>query len=133
FYWVVTREQKGQTAGMGGGRRGGGGLVPVSTATAHTGDVNQYLDAIGTVTPLHTVSITSQVTGTVTAVHYREGQIVHQGDPLLDIDPRQFEAQLKQAQGMLERDQNLLAQGRMDLDRYRAAWAKNAIPRQTFE
>lgn len=133
FYWVITHEQKSQTAGAGGGRRQMGGNVAITTASAHAGDINMYLDAIGTVTPLHTVSITSQVTGTVTAVHYREGQMVHQGDPLIDIDSRQFEAQLKQAQGTLERDQNLLAQGKMDLERYRLAWAKNAIPRQTLE
>lgn len=132
FYWVYAHHQKSQTAAMGGGRRMGG-VVQVITATAHTGDLNVYLDAIGTVTPLHTVSITSQVTGKVVAVHYREGQVVHQGDPLIDIDPRPFQAQLMQAEGTLERDQNLLAQGKMDLERYRQAWSKNAIPRQTFE
>lgn len=133
FYWVISHEQKSQPAAAGGGRRMMGGNVALTTATAHKGDINIYLDAIGTVTPLHTVAITSQVTGTVTAVHYREGQLVHQGDPLIDIDARQFQAQLKQAQGTLERDQSLLAQGKMDLERYRQAWAKNAIPRQTLE
>jgi len=133
FYWVITHEQKGQTAAAGGGRRMMGGNVAITIATAHSGDINMYEDAIGTVTPLHTVSITSQVTGTVTAVHYREGQMVRQGDPLIDIDSRPLEAQLKQAQGTLERDQNLLAQEVMDLERYRQAWSKNAIPRQTLE
>jgi multidrug efflux system membrane fusion protein len=58
---------------------------------------------------------------------------VQKGDPLIEIDPRPFEATLQQAQGILERDQNLLAQAQMDLDRYQVAWSKNAIPRQTFE
>ncbi len=118
---------------MAGGRRGGGGAVPVTIATAHVGSINVYFDAIGTVTPLNTVSITAQVTGVVTAVHYREGQLVQKGDPLIDIDARPFEATLQQAQGTLERDQNLLAEAKMDFTRYQQAWSKNAIPRQTLE
>lgn len=110
-----------------------GGTVPVTPATAHSGDIGIYQDAIGTVTPLYTDSITAQVTGVITAVHYREGQTVKQGDPLIDIDCRQYEAQLAQAQGTLERDQSVLAQGEMNLQRYQVAWGKNAIPRQTLE
>jgi multidrug efflux system membrane fusion protein len=82
---------------------------------------------------MYTDTITSQVTGVITAVHYREGQTVHKGDPLIDIDSRPYEAQLEQAQGMLDRDQNLLAEAQMDMKRYQDAWAKNAIPRQTLE
>ncbi|HTX75212.1 MAG TPA: efflux RND transporter periplasmic adaptor subunit [Terracidiphilus sp.] len=134
FYWAWHHEQKSQAATTGGGRRGMvGGIVPVTTATAQTGSIGIYLDAIGTVTPIYFDSITSQVTGVITAVHYREGQMVHKGDPLVDIDPRPFEATLVQAQGALERDQNLLAEAQMDLDRYKVAWSKNAIPRQTLE
>jgi len=118
---------------MAGGRRGGGGVVPVTVATARAGSVNVYFGAIGTVTPLNTVSIAAQVTGLVTAVHYREGQLVQKGDPLIEIDPRPFEATLQQAQGTLERDQNILAEAQMDLTRYQQAWSKNAIPRQTLE
>ncbi len=118
---------------MGGGRRMGGGVVPVTTATARSGTIGIYQEAIGTVTPIYTDSITAQVTGVVTAVHFREGQMIHKGDPLIDIDARQYEAQLAQAQGALERDQNLLAEAEMDLERYKQAWAKNAIPRQTLE
>ena len=134
FYWVLSRKPAVPAAGGPGGGRGRmGGVVPVSIATARRGDVNQYLDAIGTVTPLHTVAINSQITGTVTAVHFREGQVVRQGDPLIDIDARPVQAQLMQAEGTLERDENLLAQGRMNLERYKQAWSKNAIPRQTLE
>jgi membrane fusion protein, multidrug efflux system len=132
FYWVLHRQNKTEAAGPGGGRRFAG-MVPVTIATAHSGSVGVYVDAIGTVTPLNTVSINAQVTGVITAVHYREGQMVRKGDPLIDIDPRQFQAQLQQAQGLLERDQNSLAQARMDLERYKVAWSKNAIPRQTLE
>jgi membrane fusion protein, multidrug efflux system len=138
FYWVITRQQHSQAAtggpGGGGGRRGMmGGAVPVTTATARSGSIGIYQDAIGTVTPLNTTSITAQVTGVINAVHYREGQMVKKGDDLMDIDCRPYEAQLAQAQGTLERDQNLLAQAEMDLQRYQQAWGKNAIPRQTFE
>jgi multidrug efflux system membrane fusion protein len=69
----------------------------------------------------------------VVAVHYTEGQLVSKGTPLIDIDPRPFQATLMQAQGTLERDQNVLAQAQMDLERYRAAWAKNAIPKQQLD
>jgi multidrug efflux system membrane fusion protein len=109
------------------------GPVPVTLATATKGSIGVYLDAIGTVTPVYTDTITAQVTGVITAVHFREGQIVHKGDPLIDIDSRPYEAQLEQAQGTLDRDQNLLAEAQMDQKRYQDAWAKNAIPRQTLE
>ena len=136
FYWVVTEQQKSQQAAMGGGRRGGAMLgvpQPVVPATATSGSLGVYLDAIGTVTPVYMDSITAQVTGVITQVHYTEGQMVRKGDRLIDIDPRQYEAQLTEAQGALERDQNLLAEAQMDLKRYQEAWSKNAIPRQTLE
>jgi multidrug efflux system membrane fusion protein len=69
----------------------------------------------------------------VTAVHYREGQLVRRGDELIDIDPRPYQAQLLQAAGALDRDTNILAQAQMDLQRYRTAWARNAIPKQTLD
>ena len=107
--------------------------ITVTTATAQKGSIGVYLDAIGTVTPVYTDSITSQVNGLVVAVHYTEGQRVSEGDPLVDIDPRPYRAMLLQAQGALERDENLLAQAQMDLERYRAAWARNAIAKQTLD
>jgi membrane fusion protein, multidrug efflux system len=122
-----------QAAAGGGGRRGFSGPVTITTVTATKGDIGVYLDAIGTVTALYTDSITAQVTGVITAVHYKEGQTVRKGDPLIDIDARPYEAQVVQAEGALERDQSLLAQAEMDLQRYKDAWARNAIPRQTFE
>ncbi|HEX4286293.1 MAG TPA: efflux RND transporter periplasmic adaptor subunit [Terracidiphilus sp.] len=133
FYWAINQHAKTQAA-AGGGRRGMmTGPIPVTIATAQNGALGVYLDAIGTVTPLYTDAITAQVTGVITAVHYREGQYVRKGDPLIDIDARQYEAQLAQAEGILERDQNLLAEAQMDLERYKNAWQKNAIPRQTLE
>jgi multidrug efflux system membrane fusion protein len=107
--------------------------VTLTTATATKGDIGVYLEAIGTVTPVYTASITSQVTGPVIAVHFTEGQIVAKGASLIDIDPRPFQATLMQAEGTLERDEALLAQAIMDRDRYRDAWARNAIPKQTLD
>ncbi len=133
FYWVIRHQQKSQMAATGGGRHAMGGVVPVTTATARNGSIGVFLDAIGTVTPVYTTSITAQVTGVITAVRYREGQTVRKGDPLIDIDSRPYEAQLVQARGALERDQNLLAEAQMDLERYKQAWSRNAISRQTLE
>jgi membrane fusion protein, multidrug efflux system len=136
WYFVFRNrgnDQNAQPAAGGGGRRAFTGPVTLTTATATKGDIGVYLDAIGTVTALYTDSITAQVTGVITSVHYKEGQMVHKGDPLIDIDARPYEAQVVQAEGALERDQNLLAQAEMDLQRYKDAWARNAIPRQTLE
>jgi multidrug efflux system membrane fusion protein len=107
--------------------------VNVTTATAQQGNIGVYLDEIGTVTPVYTDSITSQVTGPVVAVHFTEGQVVRKGSPLVDIDSRPYRATLLQAQGVLQRDQNLLAQAQMDLERYRQAWARNAIQKQLLD
>jgi multidrug efflux system membrane fusion protein len=107
--------------------------INITTVTATKGDIGVYLDAIGTVTPVYTDSITSQVNGLVIAVHYKEGQVVSKGDPLVDIDSRPYRATLLQAQGALERDENLLAQAQMDVERYRAAWARNAIQKQLLD
>jgi membrane fusion protein, multidrug efflux system len=105
----------------------------ITTATANKGDIGVYLNAIGTVTPVYTDSITSQVTGVVVAVHFKEGQLVKKGSPLVDIDSRPFRATLLQAQGALERDENVLGQAQMDVERYRAAWARNAIQKQLLD
>ena len=105
----------------------------IKTVAVRQGNIGEYIEAIGTVTPLATVNLYSQVNGQVVAVHYVEGQIVHRGDPLIDIDPRPYEAQLQQYQGQLERDQALLKQAEIDLARYREARSVDAVPRQTFE
>jgi membrane fusion protein, multidrug efflux system len=130
FYWLLRKRDDAASTNK---SPRGGGAVTVTTVTAKKDDIGVYLDAIGTVTPVYTVSITSQVNGIVTSVHYKEGQIVRKGDPLIDIDVRPYQATLLQAQGTLERDQNILAQSQMDLDRYRDAWARKAIPKQTLD
>jgi membrane fusion protein, multidrug efflux system len=107
--------------------------INITTATATQGSIGVYLDAIGTVTPVYTDSITSQVNGLVVAVHFKEGQLISKGDPLVDVDSGPYRATLLQAQGALERDQGVLAQAQMDVERYRAAWARNAIQKQLLD
>jgi multidrug efflux system membrane fusion protein len=132
FWWVMHR--RAAPAATGGGRRAAaGGTVTLTTSTAKQGNIGVYLDAIGTVTPVYTTTIISQVTGVISQVRYREGQMVRRGQPLIQIDPRPFQANVLTAQGALQRDTNLLAQAEMDLKRYQDAWARNAIPKQTLD
>jgi multidrug efflux system membrane fusion protein len=104
--------------------------VPVSIAPALQKDVEISLNAIGTVTPVCMVTVTSRVTGVLSEVHYNEGQIVKENDLLAVIDPRPYQAALAQAQGQLERDKALLANARIDLERYRTAYREHAISEQ---
>ena len=132
FYFILHKSPSGAPPAA-AGRRSFGGPVTLTTATAKKGDIGVYLNSIGTVTPVRTATIFNQVVGVVTAVHYREGQMVQKGQPLVDIDPRQYQANVATATGNLDRDTNLLQQAKMDLARYQAAWAKNAIARQTLD
>jgi multidrug efflux system membrane fusion protein len=132
IFWLVLRHQDTQQAAP-TSRRGAGGPVTATVATAQKGNIGVYLEAIGTVTPTYTASITSQVTGIITTVHYKEGQLVKKGQPLIEINAAPYEAQLMQAEGALQRDTHVLGQATMDVERYREAWAKNAIPKQTLD
>jgi multidrug efflux system membrane fusion protein len=107
--------------------------VPIVTATAKKGDIGVYVQALGAVTPVYTVNVTSRVQGQVMNVYYREGQMVRKGQPLLEIDPRPFQAALTQVQGQLEHDQAVLAEARIDLDRYQQAFNRNAIAKQQLD
>lgn len=108
--------------------------VPITTTTVRQGDVGVYIDGLlGTVTPVYTVTVTSRVQGEITNVYYREGQMVHKGDPLLDIDPRPYQAALTQAEGQLAHDQAVLGEARIDLERYQAAFSRNAIAKQQLD
>jgi multidrug efflux system membrane fusion protein len=104
--------------------------VPVTTAPAKKGDIGIYVEALGTVTPVYTVTVTSRVQGQIMNVYYKEGQMVKKDDPLLDIDPRPYQAALTQAEGQLAHDQALLAEAGIDLDRYKSAFSRNAIAQQ---
>ena len=95
-------------------------VVPVVSATARKGEMNIYLTGLGTVTAFNTVAVRSRVDGQITKVYFAEGQIVKKDDPLVEVDPRPFEAQLKEAQGQLARDQALKENAQRDLERYQS-------------
>ena len=107
--------------------------ISVVTSTARKGNIGVYVNALGSVTPLSTVTIRSRVDGQLMSVNYREGQLVREGDLLAEIDPRPFQTQLTQAEGQLERDQALLNNALVDLKRYKTAYCKNAIPKQQLD
>lgn len=107
-----------------------GGAIAVSAVTVTKGNMGEYIEALGTVTPVYTVTVASRVVGELTKVAYKEGQIVHKGDLLAVIDPRPYEAVYVQAQGQLQRDQASLENARIDLVRYQTAIKQNAIPEQ---
>jgi multidrug efflux system membrane fusion protein len=129
FFALRTGKHKGRSPTTGEGKSS----VIVHTGTAYQGDMGVYIDALGTVTPITTVNIYSQASGQVLAVHYREGQIVHKGDPLLDIDSRPYQAQLQQAEGLLDHDRGVLKQAEIDLARYREAFASHAVAKQVLD
>jgi multidrug efflux system membrane fusion protein len=132
YYFTAPSSQSASSA-AGAKGRGQNGPAAITVGQSTTGNINIYVDALGTVTPIATVTLYSQITGVVTAVHYLEGQIVRKGDPLVDIDARPSQATLSQAEGSLVHDQGVLDQATMDLTRYQAAYARNAIAKQVLD
>jgi multidrug efflux system membrane fusion protein len=127
--WVL----KAPTATQPQGRYGAGGPTPVVIATIEKGDIDVTLNALGTVTPVATVTVRPQVSGRITDIAFTEGQMVKKGDFLAEIDPRPYQAALDQAKGTLLRDQALLENALIDLKRYRTLSAQDSIARQTLD
>jgi len=125
--------------GGGGGGRGGGGPggaaqpTTVGTAKAATADLPITAEALGTVTPAATVTVIPQVSGTITQILFREGQLVHKGQTVAIIDPRPYHALLLQAQGALIRDKAQLENARILLGRDQTLLKQDSIARQDVD
>ena len=122
-----------RTATPPGGRFPQGALQTVGASTAALGDVRVILNELGTVTPLATVTVQTQINGQMTEVGFTEGQLVKKGDFLAQIDPRPYEYLKEQYEGQLARDQGFLAQAQMDKKRYETLAQQNSIARQQSE
>lgn len=119
------------TAGGGrGGRGGAGGAVPVTVATATKGDIPVYLRAPGTVAAFNTVTVHSRVDGQLMSVAFKEGQLVHEGEVLAEIDPRPYQVQLEQAEGQLAHDQALLKDAQTNAQRYTTLYNEGVLSKQ---
>jgi membrane fusion protein, multidrug efflux system len=108
----------------------GAQAIPVATAPVTLGNIDVYLDGLGTVTPVYTVTVVSRVAGEITEVPFKEGQIVKKNDLLAVVDPRPYVAALLQAQGQLARDEAALKNARIDLVRYQNSYKEHAVPEQ---
>ena len=106
---------------------------PVAAATVSRGDISVVLDGLGAVTPLATVNVQTQIAGQIMKIGFTEGEMVHQGDFLIQIDPRPYQVALQTAQGNLARDQALLGEARIDLTRYQHLANLQSIARQQAE
>jgi len=142
---VYSHRSGAQRAGAGarpGGRRAGGGgpggfgmngPTPVVVTRAVKGDINVILDGLGTVTPLATVTIHTQINGQLVKVNFVEGQMVKQGDVLAIIDPRPYDAALNQAKGQLLQAQAQLKEAQIDLERYVTLSGQDSISKQQVD
>jgi len=107
--------------------------MPVVAQPARKGNIDVYIDGLGTVTPRNMVVVRTRVDGQLMSVAFREGQNVKAGDVLAQIDPRPFEVQLTQANGQMARDQALLRNAQIDLDRYRTLLTQDSISKQQVD
>ena len=129
--WYVFYDLHGAPQHMRGRRfAGNNGPVPVLASAAATADVPVYLTAVGTAQALNTVTVKPQVDGKLIEVNFKEGQDVQKGDVLARIDPTTFQAALDQVKAKKAQDEALLANAKIDLDRYERLAASNAINRQ---
>ena len=129
---VVGARYRAATPAGPGGRAGMNAALTVGTAAVSTGDIPITINALGTVTPLATVTIHPQINGPLIKINFTEGQMVKRGDLLVQIDPRPYQAAVDQADGQLKRDQASLANAKTDLDRYKTLLAQNSVSDQVY-
>lgn len=135
YYMYRTAPAPGATSGgkKGGGRKGAGGDVPVAVAKAKLGSIPVYLDGLGSVTAFYTVLVRSRVDGQLMSVPVNEGDLVQKDQVIAEIDPRPYQVMLEQAQGAMARDEALLANAKVDLERYQLLLKQDAIPKQQLD
>lgn len=126
-WWIAERPARQPQTGRFGAN---GAPMPVVPATVQKGDIDIIFNALGTVTPLATVTVQTQINGQFTEIGFQEGQMVKKGDFLAQIDPRPYQAALDQAQGQLLHDQGLLKEAQVDLARYQKLASQNSIAQQ---
>jgi multidrug efflux system membrane fusion protein len=131
-YWLLTTSGHQSSAAAPAAKRMSQS-VPVVAAAARQGDMPVYLTGLGSVTAFNTVTVKSRVDGQLINVAFQEGQFVHQGDLLVEIDPRPFQVQLTQAEGQLARDLAQLRDAQLNLTRYRDLLARELISKQQVD
>jgi multidrug efflux system membrane fusion protein len=136
--WNRGSADNSQQARQAGGRRGGAPGMgaqpqPVHVATVTQGEMPVVINSLGTVTPLASVIVKTQINGTLQEVAFREGQMVKKGDLLAQVDPRPYEISLRNAQGTLAKDQALLQTARLDLQRYKVLLSQDSIASQQVD
>jgi multidrug efflux system membrane fusion protein len=130
--WYISQNGR-SVAPSQAGRPGAGMAVPVGLAVAAKGSIPVVIRALGTVTPISTVNVRSQISGQLVEVHFKEGQMVRAGDLLAVVDPRPYDVALQQAIGQRQRDEALLKNAQTDLERYRKLVAQDSIARQQLD
>jgi membrane fusion protein, multidrug efflux system len=131
--WAMSRQVARPTAPSGRSGAPAARPVPVVVAPARARDMGVYLNGLGSVTPYQSVTVKTRVDGQLMSMRFKEGQLVKAGDLLAEIDPRPFQVQLEQAEGQMARDEALLRNARLDLDRFRLLLAQDSIASQQVD
>lgn len=133
WYFRAQAAKQSQTSGTSARNRMGNQAMPVSVATAQKADLPVYFTGLGTVTAYYTVTVHTRVDGEIMTVYFREGQFVHKGEALVEIDPRPYQVQLEQAEGQLAKDQASLHDASVNLDRDASLYSAGIIPKQQYD